>query len=69
VQGIGATGMKTDLITIDGSTTLVLQTVLPALLTADGLSHPCLEGGTHNPLAVRIEIRQTGREAWRVAVS
>jgi len=32
-----------------GSTTLVLQTVLPALATADGLSHLLLEGGTHNP--------------------
>lgn len=34
-----------------GSTTLVLQTVLPALMTADGPSHLLLEGGTHNPLA------------------
>ncbi|MHC4339801.1 MAG: RNA 3'-terminal phosphate cyclase [Planctomycetota bacterium] len=32
-----------------GSTTLVLQTVLPALATADGPSHLLLEGGTHNP--------------------
>lgn len=34
-----------------GSTTLVLQTVLPALLTARGPSTLVLEGGTHNPLA------------------
>lgn len=34
-----------------GSTTLVLQTVLPALLVADGPSQITLEGGTHNPLA------------------
>lgn len=34
-----------------GSTTLVLQTVLPALLTADGPSTIVLEGGTHNPFA------------------
>jgi len=34
-----------------GSTTLVLQTVLPALLTASGRSTIVLEGGTHNPFA------------------
>lgn len=34
-----------------GSTTLVLQTVLPALLLADGPSELVLEGGTHNPFA------------------
>ncbi len=34
-----------------GSATLVLQTVLPALLTAPGPSHLTLEGGTHNPFA------------------
>lgn len=34
-----------------GSTTLVLQTVLPALLCASGPSLLALEGGTHNPLA------------------
>lgn len=34
-----------------GSTTLVLQTILPLLLTADAPSHITLEGGTHNPLA------------------
>jgi RNA 3'-terminal phosphate cyclase (ATP) len=34
-----------------GSATLVLQTVLPALLTAAGPSRLTIEGGTHNPLA------------------
>ncbi|NLE38113.1 MAG: RNA 3'-terminal phosphate cyclase [Pirellulaceae bacterium] len=34
-----------------GSATLVLQTVLPALLLADGESNLTLEGGTHNPFA------------------
>lgn len=34
-----------------GSATLVLQTVLPSLLTADKPSELVLEGGTHNPYA------------------
>lgn len=34
-----------------GSATLVLQTVLPALMIADAPSHLVLEGGTHNPWA------------------
>src|SRR5437016_14011706 len=34
-----------------GSATLVLQTVLPSLLTASDRSTLTLEGGTHNPLA------------------
>ncbi len=34
-----------------GSTSLLFQTLLPALMRADGLSHLVLEGGTHNPLA------------------
>ncbi|MEK7832307.1 MAG: RNA 3'-terminal phosphate cyclase [Acidobacteriota bacterium] len=34
-----------------GSTTLVLQTVLPALMIAEGRSRLTLEGGTHNPFA------------------
>jgi RNA 3'-terminal phosphate cyclase (ATP) len=34
-----------------GSTSLVLQTVLPALLLASGPSMLSLEGGTHNPFA------------------
>jgi RNA 3'-terminal phosphate cyclase (ATP) len=34
-----------------GSAGLVLQTVLPPLMVADGPSELVLEGGTHNPLA------------------
>jgi RNA 3'-terminal phosphate cyclase (ATP) len=34
-----------------GSATLVLQTVLPALMTASGPSTVVFEGGTHNPAA------------------
>lgn len=34
-----------------GSTTLVLQTILPALMTAAGPSRVVIEGGTHNPAA------------------
>ncbi|MFZ4441461.1 MAG: RNA 3'-terminal phosphate cyclase [Syntrophales bacterium] len=34
-----------------GSVTLVLQTILPALVTAEESSHISLEGGTHNPWA------------------
>ncbi|HOO57148.1 MAG TPA: RNA 3'-terminal phosphate cyclase [bacterium] len=34
-----------------GSATLVLQTVLPALITASSPSRLVLEGGTHNPFA------------------
>lgn len=34
-----------------GSAVLVLQTVLPALMLADGPSRLVLEGGTHNPAA------------------
>jgi len=34
-----------------GSTTLLLQTLLPALLFADGPSNLRLAGGTHNPMA------------------
>ncbi len=34
-----------------GSASLVLQTVLPALLVAEGESNLTLEGGTHNPWA------------------
>ncbi|MHC4177176.1 MAG: RNA 3'-terminal phosphate cyclase, partial [Planctomycetota bacterium] len=36
-------------------TTLVLQTVLPALLVAKGRSNLILEGGTHNPFAPPFE--------------
>jgi len=38
-------------ITTAGSTTLVLQTILPALMIADDVSTVSLEGGTHNPFA------------------
>lgn len=38
-----------------GSTTLVLQTLLPALLTADRPTSLRLSGGTHNPLAPPFE--------------
>lgn len=34
-----------------GSTMLLLQTILPPLLLADGPSEVALEGGTHNPFA------------------
>lgn len=34
-----------------GSCTLVLQTVLPALMLAEGTSRVTLTGGTHNPMA------------------
>ena len=34
-----------------GSTTLVLQSILPALLIADGSSTVAIEGGTHNMMA------------------
>ena len=38
-----------------GSATLVLQTVVPALLCADGPSTVVVEGGTHNPMAPPFE--------------
>ena len=38
-----------------GSVTLVLQTILPALMTAGGPSSLVLEGGTHNPMAPPFE--------------
>lgn len=41
-----------------GSCTLVLQTVLPALLLAEEPSDLVLEGGTHNPLAPPFEFLQ-----------
>ena len=41
-----------------GSTTLVLQTILPALMTAKGLSTLILEGGTHNPFAPPFDFIQ-----------
>lgn len=41
-----------------GSTTLVLQTLLPALVSAAGPSRLELIGGTHNPMAPPIEFIQ-----------
>lgn len=41
-----------------GSSTLVLQTVLPALLYADGPSTVTVSGGTHNPKAPPAEFLQ-----------
>lgn len=41
-----------------GSATLVLQTVLPALLVAAGASDLTLEGGTHNPFAPPFDFLQ-----------
>jgi len=41
-----------------GSCTLVLQTVLPALLQAGGDSELTLEGGTHNPYAPPFDFLQ-----------
>ena len=41
-----------------GSCTLVLQTVLPALLQADGPSTLHLSGGTHNPMAPPAQFLQ-----------
>lgn len=38
-----------------GSTTLVLQTILPALMLATARSKVTLDGGTHNPLAPPFE--------------
>ena len=38
-----------------GSVTLVLQTVLPALMLAGESSHLILEGGTHNPWAPPVD--------------
>ncbi|UCD28248.1 MAG: RNA 3'-terminal phosphate cyclase [Planctomycetota bacterium] len=41
-----------------GSTTLVLQTVLPVLLCASGPSQLTFEGGTHNPFAPPFDFLQ-----------
>ena len=41
-----------------GSATLVLQTILPALLTAETSSSLLLEGGTHNPWAPPFDFLQ-----------
>lgn len=41
-----------------GSTTLILQTILPALMIADAPSEIHFEGGTHNPLAPPLDFLQ-----------
>lgn len=41
-----------------GSTTLILQTILPALMIAEGSSEIHFEGGTHNPLAPPVDFLQ-----------
>jgi len=41
-----------------GSCALVLQTILPALMTAGGPSSVTLEGGTHNPFAPPFDFLQ-----------
>ncbi|QQE09982.1 RNA 3'-terminal phosphate cyclase [Planctomycetota bacterium] len=41
-----------------GSTTLVLQAVLPALILANGKSTVTIEGGTHNPFAPPFDFLQ-----------
>ncbi len=42
-----------------GSCTLVLQTILPALIRAGGPSNLVLEGGTHNPMAPPFDFLQS----------
>jgi len=57
-----------------GSATLVLQTVLPALMVADSPSELVMEGGTHNPFAPpfdfleRVFLPILGRMGPRVVV-
>jgi RNA 3'-terminal phosphate cyclase (ATP) len=58
-----------------GSTTLVLQTILPGLMSAAGPSTLTLEGGTHNPMAppfdflVKAFLPLLGRMGPKVGVS
>lgn len=47
-----------------GSATLVLQTVLPALLLAEGESELTLEGGTHNPMAPPFDFLAKSYLPW-----
>jgi RNA 3'-terminal phosphate cyclase (ATP) len=53
--GTIAAGDYTFAIGSGGSTTLVLQTLLPALLHAEASSTLRIEGGTHNPMAPPFE--------------
>lgn len=50
-----ASGTYTFSVGTAGSATLVLQTVLPALMLATGESNLTLEGGTHNPFAPPLD--------------
>lgn len=50
-SAVASTGSHTFSVGTAGSATLVLQTVLPALLGAAGLTTITFEGGTHNPMA------------------
>jgi RNA 3'-terminal phosphate cyclase (ATP) len=54
-----ASGNYTFSVGTAGSTTLVLQTVLPALMLAEGESNLVLEGGTHNPFAPPLNFLMT----------
>ena len=56
-QGIRA-GSYTFSVGTAGSTTLVLQTVLPALLRANATSTVVINGGTHNPMAPPFDFVQ-----------
>ena len=49
--GVIASGNYAFAIGTAGSTTLVFQTILPALMRADAPSTVLLSGGTHNPMA------------------
>lgn len=55
VPGAVAPGQYRFAIGTAGSTTLVMQTVLPPLMTASGPSLVTFEGGTHNPHAPPFE--------------
>jgi RNA 3'-terminal phosphate cyclase (ATP) len=59
-----ASGRYTFRVGTAGSATLVLQTVLPALLVADGESELTLEGGTHNPLAPPFDFLAKAYLPW-----
>ncbi|MFO0593182.1 MAG: RNA 3'-terminal phosphate cyclase [Polyangiaceae bacterium] len=69
------TGARTFAIGTAGSTTLVLQTVLPALLLAKEPTTLTLTGGTHNPMApsfdhlARAYLPQVERMGPRIAAS
>jgi len=61
IPGAIAGGMYEFAIGSAGSCTLVLQTILPALLMADRPSTVRLSGGTHNPMAPPVQFLQ---RAW-----